>query len=140
MTTWNEIMNRVLRPTDGNSAHITTNGGYGVYRKGGTSPHVGIDFNYFGGQSGINLTHPEISSPVSGTIVGPLGGSLGTISIRDDNGYVHQILHTDSRYVSVNQRVNAGDPIGTMGGTGAKGVQHVHYQIWEPQFRTRKNP
>jgi peptidoglycan hydrolase-like protein with peptidoglycan-binding domain len=98
--------------------------------------HTGVDFNYVGGQTGANLQHPVVHSPVSGVVIGS-GGTYGTVSIRDDQGNVHQILHLDSQSVQPPQRIQAGDPIGTMGGTGPKGSetfqQHVHYQIINPQ-------
>jgi hypothetical protein len=133
MPSWNDIMNRVL-PLSGNRTH-RIGSPYGEVRPVGSSPHGGIDFNYSGGQTGINLTNPPLYAPVSGTIVGRVGGPDGTISIRDNNGYIHQILHTQDRYVRTNDEVAAGQPIGTMGATGAKGGQHVHYQLKAPQGR-----
>ena len=59
----------------------------------------------------------------------------GTISIRDNSGLRHQILHTNARHVKVGDVVAAGQVIGTMGNTGLfdkkgdPGQQHVHYQI-----------
>lgn len=106
--------------------------------------HDGVDFNYVGGQNGINLRHPVVRSPVSGTVVYGAGqGSYGTVKIRDDAGNVHEVLHLDSRSVRVTDpptRINAGDPIGTMGGRGPNGAglyaQHVHYQVRGPDGRT----
>ena len=69
-------------------------------------------------------------------------GSYGTVKIRDDQGNLHEILHLDSRSVRVTDpptRVEAGDPIGTMGGRGPDGAndyaQHVHYQMRDPEGR-----
>ncbi|BBO11086.1 M23 family metallopeptidase [Bradyrhizobium sp. CCBAU 65884] len=42
----------------------------------------------------------------------------GTISIRDNSGLRHQILHTNSRHVKVGDVVAAGQVIGMMGNTG----------------------
>ncbi|WP_233341837.1 M23 family metallopeptidase, partial [Xylella fastidiosa] len=128
-------MNRVLPPQDGTTPHIT--GNYREIRPD-KPPHGGIDFNYQGGQTGINLTHPTIHSPISGTVTF-VGGRYSTIKIRDADGNSHEILHTESQQVTVGQQVNAGDPIGTMGGRGPKGInefaQHVHYQIKDPKER-----
>lgn len=44
-----------------------------------------------------------------------------------------------SQAVSVGQPVRAGQLIGAMGGIGAKDVQHVHYQMFDPSGR-RINP
>jgi hypothetical protein len=72
-------------------------------------------------------------------------GDYGTISIRDADGYLHQILHTHSRNVAIGDPVVAGQLIGTMGNTGVKrrgvedGDAHVHYQLMDPNGN-RVNP
>jgi type VI secretion system secreted protein VgrG len=93
-----------------------------------------VDFNYEGGQTGINLDHPTVHAPVSGTVeMPPNGGQYGTIGIRDDQGNLHQFLHTETQLVQDGQNVRVGTPLGTMGGRGPKGSgqysQHVHYQL-----------
>jgi len=50
-------MNRVL-PLSGNRTHHTGSP-FGEIRNVGHSPHGGIDFNYTGGQSGINQHLPD---------------------------------------------------------------------------------
>lgn len=123
-----DVLNIMLPEQSGVSAHIT--GHYGEHRAKG--PHGGSDFNYVGGQNGINLTNPTIHSPVSGEVTF-VGGQYGTIKIRDAEGNSHQILHTESQAVAVGDRIEIGDPIGTMGGRGPNGAsqyaQHVHYQL-----------
>lgn len=116
---FNDVMNRMLPPQDGTPPHVTGN-----YRetRPGKPPHGGIDFNYQGGQTGINLTHPTIYSPISGTVTF-VGGQFATIKIRDADGNSHEILHTHSQAVTVGQQINAGDPIGTMWGPWAKRYQ-----------------
>jgi len=130
---FNNIPQLILPPQNGTAPHVT--GSFGEPR--GDKNHGGVDINYVGGQSGINLTHPTIHSPISGTIeMPPNGGQYGTIGIRDQYGNLHQILHTNSQLVTNGQEINAGDPIGTMGGTGPSGAdeydQHVHYQLRDP--------
>ncbi|WP_371933053.1 M23 family metallopeptidase [Bradyrhizobium sp. CCGUVB23] len=77
-------------------------------------------------------------SPVNGVVEHAGEDQWGTISIRDNNGLRHQILHTNSRHVKVGDVVAAGQVIGTMGNTGLfdkdgnPGQQHVHYQIKDP--------
>lgn len=114
--------------------HIT--GHYGEHR--GARDHGGTDFNYEGGQSGLNLRHPTVHSPVSGTVTFS-GGDYGTVRIRDAQGNSHEILHLDSRSVRAGQAVEAGDAIGAMGGRGPNGAQqyaqHVHYQLRDPGGR-----
>ncbi|WP_194403479.1 M23 family metallopeptidase [Bradyrhizobium sp. CCBAU 53351] len=62
----------------------------------------------------------------------------GAISIRDNSGLRHQILHTNARHVKVGDVVAAGQVIGAMGNTGLfdkkgnRGQHHVHYQIKDP--------
>ncbi|KJV29135.1 hypothetical protein VI08_16250 [Luteibacter yeojuensis] len=105
-------------------------GHYGEVRQKG--PHGGSDFNYAGGQSGVNLEHPAIHSPISGEVTF-VGGQYGTIKIRDADGNSHEILHTQAQSVKVGQHIEVGDEIGHMGGRGPKGsaqyAQHVHYQM-----------
>ncbi len=128
---WEDIMRRVLPPVGGVSPHITSAFGATNRPAGSTNPHRAVDFNYDvgpGGQRGINLTHPALRSPVDGIVTNAGEGRYGTISIRDANGFSHEILHTDARHVSVGDPVVAGQLIGTMGNTGTKD-QHVHYQL-----------
>lgn len=136
---FDEVMRVMLPPQNGVNPHITSDFGPRSIANG-SSNHRGVDFNYVGGQQGVNLRHPTVHSPVSGVVVyGDGQGSYGTVKIRDDQGNLHEILHLDSRSVRVTDpptRVNAGDPIGTMGGRGPDGArdyaQHVHYQVRNP--------
>lgn len=125
---YEDIMNVILPPRDGRAPHVT--GHYGERRASG--PHGGSDFNYEGGQAGVNLTHPAVHTPVPGEVTF-VGGQYGTIKIRDAEGNSHEILHTQSQSVVLGQDVEAGDMIGTMGGRGPRGAgqyaQHVHYQL-----------
>ncbi len=131
---YQDTMNVILPSRDRQSPHIT--GHFGETRANG--PHGGSDFNYEGGQTGVNVTHPAVHSPVAGTVTF-VGGQYGTIKIRDAAGNGHEILHTDSQSVTVGQNIAAGDEIGTMGGRGPHGAtqyaQHVHYQMKDSQGR-----
>ncbi|MEO8646151.1 peptidoglycan DD-metalloendopeptidase family protein [Pseudomonas sp.] len=126
-----EVMLRVLPPVNGQQPHIT--GHYGEQRPSG--PHGGTDFNYIGGQAGINLQYPKVYAPIAG-VVTFTGGTYGTIKIKDAEGNSHEILHTSSHIVSVGATVAAGDEIGAMGGQGPNGAaqypRHVHYQMKSP--------
>jgi len=134
---WDDMMRRILQPVGGISPHVTSPYGAVAGRpRGSSNPHRGIDFNYVGGQSArLNTSHPELRSPVNGVVERAGGDQWGTISIRDNNGLRHQILHTNSRKVKVGDVVAAGQVIGTMGNTGLfdekgnPGHHHVHYQI-----------
>ncbi|MBP6749154.1 MAG: peptidoglycan-binding protein [Xanthomonadaceae bacterium] len=136
---FDDAMRTMMPPQNGTAPHITSHFGHRTLN-GRDDNHGGVDFNYTGGQSGTNLQHPTVRSPVSGVVVyGEGQGSYGTVKIRDDQGNTHEILHLDSRSVRVTDpptRVEAGDPIGTMGGRGPNGpnqyAQHVHYQVRDP--------
>jgi putative chitinase len=128
-------MNVMLPAKSGKGPHIT--GGYGEQRS--NRPHGGIDFNYnVPGQRGINKQHPTVNSPVAGKVTS-IGKNYNTVNIRTPDGYNHQILHLNSVNVRPNTNVQAGHPIGTMGGKGPHGPnqypQHVHYQIKDQKNR-----
>ncbi|MHC2252531.1 murein DD-endopeptidase MepM/ murein hydrolase activator NlpD [Bradyrhizobium embrapense] len=136
----------MLPPIDGRNGHVTgRSGDFGAGRAEGrvkppsSDPHIGVDMNYLGGQTGINLQHPLVHSPVSGVVTRAGGGKTNTIAIRDYNGNSHEILHTQSQIVKEGQKVFAGDLIGKMGNVGTKD-QHAHYQIYGPDDPRRQNP
>ena len=138
---WDDIRRRVLNLNEGVLPHDTSAYGAKTNRPPGSSnPHGGVDFNYLGGQKAtLNRSHPALRSPVDGVVENAGEGDFGRIAIRDRNGFLHEILHTDSRLVSVGDPVEAGQLIGTMGHTGVlkksngdPGDQHVHYQLWDP--------
>lgn len=123
-------LNLILPPTvTGIQVHITSQ--YGEVRLNGAT-HKGVDFNYVGGQTGVNLTHPKLYSPVDGKVTF-VGGNFGTVKIQDKQGYSHEILHMHTQKVKVGECTKGGQEIGTMGGKGPLGhfqyPQHVHYQI-----------
>jgi len=118
---WEDIMRRVLPPTGGVSAHITSAYGATNRPKGSSNPHRGVDFNYSGGRDApLNLSHQALHSPADGIVENAGSGTAGRIAIRDKNGFLHEILHTHTRHVSVGDPVVAGQLIGTMGNTGVR--------------------
>lgn len=129
---YEHTMNVMLPPHNGVKPHIT--GHFGEHR--GEKAHGGSDFNYVGGQTGRNMQHPTVHSPVAG-VVTSVGGKYGTVMIQDADGNSHQILHMQGLTAKVGQHVQPGDPIGTMGGRGPEGpnqyAQHVHYQMKDPK-------
>lgn len=131
VTSFDATLQTMMPAQGGTRPHIT--GQYGENR--GSRNHGGVDFNYVGGQSGRNLQHPVVNSPVSGR-VSYSGGSFGTVKIVDAQGNSHEIMHLHSRSVNEGDSVRAGQPIGTMGGRGPDGpnqyAQHVHYQLRNP--------
>ena len=125
---FDDVMKVMLPPQIGVAPHVT--GHYGEHRQKGD--HGGADFNYVGGQNGVNLQHPTVNSPISGKVTF-VGGQYGTIKIEDAQGNSHEILHTQSQLVKEGQQITAGQSTGTMGGRGPDGAndyaQHVHYQL-----------
>lgn len=139
---WEDALRRMLPPTEGFLPHTTSP--YGAIRDVGTSPHRGVDANYNvgpNGQQGINLRHPALRSPVDGIVTNAGEGTAGRIAIRDADGVSHELLHTHRQYVSIGDRVVAGQMVGTMGNMGArkeyveKGDHHLHYQVLDPAGR-----
>ena len=143
-----ELLELMLPPQDGYRPHITSRFASTSRPSGSTNPHRGLDANYYLGpktnpQSGLNLAHPTIQSPVAGDIE-EIEPSLGRIVIRERDsagnytGYRVEILHTNTRSVRKQDRVDARQPIGTMGGVGVKGkgqpegFQHMHVQVIDP--------
>ena len=126
-----DILQIILPDINKNTVHITSNFGQRLLN-GKLNTHKGIDFNYIGGQKGINLQHPAVKSPIGGKITF-VGGNYGTVKIQDSKGNSHEILHLNSQIVKIGQIVKAGQTIGKMGGTGPNGkhqfAEHVHYQI-----------
>lgn len=97
--------------------------------------HAAVDFNYMGGQS-FNRKKPyPIYSPVNGVIDGTYGyaGRYGVVTIKDDEGNYHGILHMLNIVPKLGQRVSVGQKLGIMGGKGPSGPNqydiHVHYQL-----------
>lgn len=103
--------------------------------------HRAVDINYHHnsgapvGQNEINLTHPDVGSPVSGKVTRIDHDIYGMIQITDERGFAHEIRHLDYLDPTLNKGsyVKAGQIIGTMGGRGPAGVnqfqQHVHYAV-----------
>lgn len=140
---WEDMMRRILQPAGRVAPHVTSGYGETTNRPVGSSnPHRGIDFNYVGGREArLNKSNPAVRSPVDGVVENAGEDKWGTIAIRDKNGLLHQILHTNARHVKVGDPVAAGQLIGTMGNTGIirkdgkPGDPHVHYQIKDSEGR-----
>lgn len=115
----------------------------------GRENHGGVDINYHQesgspvGQNGINMEHPSVHSPVSGTVT-YRKPETGMVEITDANGFKHQIMHLDKINVKERDRIVAGQKIGTMGGRGPSGpneyAQHVHYTVKAPDGKTKIDP
>lgn len=107
--------------------------------------HGGVDMNYHYagqpvGQNGINTKHPQVHSPVDG-IVTKVKPELGVVEITDADGFKHRLAHMNTIVMfATNERVTAGEVVGTMGGRGSSGAkeypQHVHYSLIAPSGKT----
>jgi len=94
-------------------------------RPNGVTPHPGID-----------LAAP-VDTPVGAAgrgIVQQAGwdDALGNfVEIRHGFGYVTVYGHCNSLAVRVGDRVDAGQTIGTLGGTGNVTAPHLHFEVWK---------
>lgn len=122
------VLNWILPPQGMILPHLTGT----FYEMRGSVLHRAVDFNYVGGQNGINLQHPPVHAPIGGEVTFA-GGQYGTVKIEDANGFSHEFLHMQALAVVPGQVVSPGEVIGTMGGRGPAGpnqyAQHVHYQL-----------
>ncbi|WP_333619777.1 M23 family metallopeptidase [Dietzia sp.] len=111
-----------LFPTGG--AHVPAMGPVtsGFEERWGTF-HNGTDF-------GAPLGSP-IYAAKSGTVenAGPADGYGLWIRIRTDDGELLEYGHNNENYVSVGQRVTAGQQIGTVGNRGYSTGPHLHFGV-----------
>ncbi len=130
---FNDILEIMLPNIANHKVHITSNFGPRPHVK--ISPnHNGVDFNYEGGQKGINLKHPEVHTPIAGEVIKPLNpiNPTNMLRIKDRNGFIHEFLHLNAHAVKIGSIVEKGQIIGYMGNKGVITQQHhVHYQIKE---------
>lgn len=106
------------KPTDGS---ITSDFGsrWGAY-------HNGTDF-------GAPIGTPLYAAK-SGEVVasGPVAGYGLWIRIRTDDGYLLEYGHNNANYVSVGERVTAGQVIGEVGNRGDSTGPHLHLGVQNP--------
>lgn len=135
------FMERVLPPSEAGGVKPHISGSvFTSYRDRPrtNNQHAAVDFNYIGGQAFNTQYRFKAYSPVEGTLEFA-GGDYGTIKIRDDEGYSHEILHLNRIPLSVlkvGQRVSIGTILGLLGGKGPQGEFqyqiHIHYQLRNP--------
>ncbi len=73
---------------------------------------------------GGTVRHAKMATDGSG-----LGGYGNVVAILDPAGTLHIYAHLNSINVSVNNRVQRGDVIGTQGQTGRATGSHLHYEV-----------
>ncbi|WP_153505729.1 M23 family metallopeptidase, partial [Cumulibacter manganitolerans] len=96
--------------------------------------HYGIDI--------ANVMHTPIYAAGTGTVMraGFANGFGQAIYIRHDDGWVTVYGHVEDIYVSVGQRVYAGQQIGGMGKRGQSTGVHLHFEVTQGMYGTRVNP
>lgn len=115
-------------------------GSLGIPGVGGAhAPTVGPITSGFGPRWGTFHNGTDFGAPVgtpmyaakSGTVVaaGPASGYGLWIRIKTDDGELLEYGHNDQNYVSVGQRVNAGQVIGTVGNRGYSTGPHLHFGV-----------
>jgi murein DD-endopeptidase MepM/ murein hydrolase activator NlpD len=101
---------------------------YGTRRSYNDSPyaffHTGVDY---GGGTGL-----PIKSPAAGTIVfaGPLTVRGNATIIDHGWGIYSGFWHQSEMHIKVGDRVEAGQIIGLVGGTGRVTGPHLHWELW----------
>lgn len=96
------------------------------------SPGVDLDVSY-PTESLSFQNKPIVTSPVSGKVVFS-GGKDGTVTVQDQSGYYHKMLHMKRvgpvEFVKAGDAVQMGDPVGLLGNTNTN-RDHLHYSISE---------
>ena len=83
---------------------------------------------------GVDIALPigtEILAAHDGTVTfaGEMGGYGNLVIIEGRNGIETRYAHCDILFVSVGQRVSAGDVIAAVGNTGASTGPHLHFEV-----------
>ncbi|MBB1030845.1 M23 family metallopeptidase, partial [Dietzia sp. SLG310A2-38A2] len=109
---------------------------------GAHAPTLGPITSGFGPRWGTFHNGTDFGAPIgtpmfaakSGTVVaaGPASGYGLWIRIQTDDGYLLEYGHNDQNYVSVGQRVHAGQVIGTVGNRGYSTGPHLHFGVRNP--------
>lgn len=118
-TPGNYDINQADKPREGR-------GEFGTLRSSG-HPHGGVDIQG-------NVGDPVVAFAGGTVVVRPNNGNAGnTVHVRHDDGTLTKYFHLDQFSVRNNQRVEAGEQVGTMGRTGntpARGDTHLHFELW----------
>lgn len=109
---------------------------------GAHAPTSGPITSGFGPRWGTFHNGTDFGAPIgtplhavkSGEVVaaGPASGYGLWIRIRTDDGYLLEYGHNNENYVSVGQRVHAGQVIGTVGNRGYSTGPHLHFGVQNP--------
>ncbi|WP_228714094.1 M23 family metallopeptidase [Prauserella endophytica] len=109
------------RPKTVLPAEGTFTSGFGA--RWGTT-HYGIDI--------ANSIGTPIVAAADGTVIeaGSASGFGLWVRVQMDDGTVHVYGHVNDYYVSVGQRVKAGEQIAEMGNRGQSTGPHLHFEVW----------
>lgn len=109
---------------------------------GGVQMIVGRITSDFGPRSGsthqgLDIAAPigtPIRVPVGGTVInsGPASGFGLWVRVRHDDGSITVYGHINQTFVSVGQRVSAGDTIAEVGNRGQSTGPHLHIEVIDP--------
>ncbi|MFQ5408412.1 MAG: peptidoglycan DD-metalloendopeptidase family protein, partial [Anaerolineales bacterium] len=124
---------------------------YGETKDGALRPHHGVEFFNPTGTPIIAAAGGEVTyaGPDWDVIFGPNAYFYGNmVAIKLDRAYLHQPVYTlyghmNSIDVETGQRVEAGQQLGTVGGTGvALGGAHLHFEVRVGQnhYDATRNP
>lgn len=92
-------------------------------KKGASTNHKGIDLAY-------KMNEPFTAFESGVVTAKGSSPSLGNyVSIKDENGFVHQYGHANFISVRMGQKINKGDVIGKAGSTGISTGPHLHYAV-----------
>jgi murein DD-endopeptidase MepM/ murein hydrolase activator NlpD len=96
--------------------------------------------------NGVDIAAPigtPIYSPLAGTVLraGPATGFGLAVYIKHDDGSVTVYGHINDYFVSVGQRVDAGEVIAEVGNTGQSTGPHLHFEVHtDGMYAGRVNP
>ena len=104
------------------SFHYPLDDSHVISRYGGKRRHSGVDIK--------NAPNKEIYAVFDGLVVqsGTFSGYGKCITLRHANGLETRYSHNSKNYVSVGEKVKAGDVIGLTGRTGRATTEHLHFE------------
>jgi len=87
-----------------------------------THIHMGLDI--------ANDTGTFVKATMDGEVIyADYDGGFGNKVVIEQNNYKTVYAHLDKMYVDVNDKVQKGDIIATMGNTGHSTGSHLHYEV-----------
>lgn len=123
---WEGVFERPVAPSE--CGYTDT---FGHRRSYNGSPynyfHTGLDFCY-----NYNNEVNEIYAPADGIVVfaGPLVVRGNAVMIDHGQGVYTGYMHQEKILVEEGDRVETGDVIGIVGGTGRVNGPHLHFEVW----------